>query len=108
MRLRVIVLSIALAVTVSACARRNEPPPEPPSEGSIDFVRNSEFSGPRLRVFLTLEGRPRGIRQHDRRCCRFTARSYAHSGPSGTGLDVHQGRGGRHVGGVCPGELGRR
>ena len=55
MRLRVIVLSIALAVTVSACARRNEPPPEPPSEGSIDFGRNSEFSGPRLRVFLTLE-----------------------------------------------------
>ena len=51
MRLCVIVLGIVLVLTVSACARRNEPPPE----GSIDFERNSEFSGPRLRVFLTLE-----------------------------------------------------
>ena len=47
-------LSIVLVLTAAACARRDDPPP-PVDEGAINFVRNTEFSGPRLRVFLTLE-----------------------------------------------------
>ena len=49
-----ILLAIVLVLTVGACARRDDPPP-PADEGTIDFERNSEFSGPHLRVFLTLE-----------------------------------------------------
>ena len=49
-----ILLSIVLVLTATACARRNDPP-SPVDEGTIDFVRNTEFSGPMLRVFLTLE-----------------------------------------------------
>ena len=47
-------LAILLVLTAGACSRRDDPPP-PADEGRIDFQRNSEFSGPRLRVFLTLE-----------------------------------------------------
>ena len=54
MKPTVILLSIVLVLTATACARRNDLPP-PVDEGTIDFVRNTEFSGPRLRVFLTLE-----------------------------------------------------
>ena len=46
--------AIVPALTTVACARRDDPPP-PADEGSIRFERNSEFSGPRLRVFLTLD-----------------------------------------------------
>ena len=49
-----ILIGIVLALTASACARRDNPPP-PADGGAINFVRNTEFSGPRLRVFLTLE-----------------------------------------------------
>ena len=52
--MKIIILSLVLALAATACARRNDPPP-PTEEGKIDFVRNSEFSGPRLRVFLTLQ-----------------------------------------------------
>ena len=50
----VILLGIVLVLTASACARRDDPPPAA-DEGTIDFVRNTEFSGTRLRVFVTLE-----------------------------------------------------
>ena len=50
-----ILLAIVLALTAGACARSDNPPASA-DEGDIDFVRNSEFSGPRLRVFLTLAG----------------------------------------------------
>ena len=49
-----ILLAIVLALTAGACSRRDDAPP-PADEGTIDFERNSEFAGPRLRVFLTLE-----------------------------------------------------
>ena len=45
-----ILLGIVLVLAVSGCARSPDD-----DEGSIDFGRNSEFSGPALRVFLTLE-----------------------------------------------------
>ena len=47
-------LAVLLVLTAGACSRRDEPPP-PADESRIDHERNSEFSGPRLRVFLTLE-----------------------------------------------------
>ena len=47
-------LAVVLLLTASACARRDDPPP-PADEGRIHHVRNSEFAGPHLRVFLTLE-----------------------------------------------------
>ena len=46
-------LAVVLALTAGACARRDDPPSA--DEGQIHHVRNSEFSGPRLQVFLTLE-----------------------------------------------------
>ena len=49
-----ILLVLVLALTAGACANRGKPARHA-GEGSIDFERNSEFSGPRLRVFLTLE-----------------------------------------------------
>ena len=52
MRPTVILLGIVLVLAVSGCARS---PVADDDEGGIDFVRNSEFSGPTLRVFLTLE-----------------------------------------------------
>ena len=48
-----ILLAIILALTSSACSRRDDPPP-PADEDRIHFERNTEFSGPRLRVFLSL------------------------------------------------------
>ena len=47
-------LAVVLVLAAGACSRRDDPPP-PADEGTIDFGRNSEFSGPHLRVFLTLE-----------------------------------------------------
>ena len=46
-------LGIVLMLTAGACSRRDNPPPA--DEVTIDFKRNTEFSGPHLRVFLTLE-----------------------------------------------------
>ena len=45
-----ILLGMVLVLAVSGCARSPDD-----DEGSIDFGRNSEFSGPALRVFLTLD-----------------------------------------------------
>ena len=50
MRPTVILPGIVLVLAVSGCTRS---PVD--NEGSIDFGRNSEFSGPALRVFLTVE-----------------------------------------------------
>ena len=50
MRLIVIFLGVALVLGMSGCA--GSPVDD---EGGIDFGRNSEFAGPKLRVFLTLE-----------------------------------------------------
>ena len=47
-------LAVVLMLAAGACSRRDEAPP-PADEGTIDFGRNSEFSGPHLRVFLTLD-----------------------------------------------------
>ena len=50
MRLMIILLGLALVLGVSGCA--GSPADD---EGGIDFERSSEFAGPKLRVFLTLE-----------------------------------------------------
>ena len=50
----VILLGIVLVSTTGACIGR-EDAPQTAREGSIHFMRNTEFSGPHLRVFLTLE-----------------------------------------------------
>ncbi len=52
MRPITILLGTVLALTVGACSRNGEPAED---EGGIHHGRNSEFSGPQLRVFLTLE-----------------------------------------------------
>ena len=49
-----ILLGIALVLTAGACSRRDDQPLAD-DEGRIKHVRNSEFSGPHLRVFLTPE-----------------------------------------------------
>jgi hypothetical protein len=51
MRPIVIVLGLALVLAVSGCGRSTTTD----DEGRIDFGRNSEFAGPKLRVFLTLD-----------------------------------------------------
>jgi len=51
MRVPVIVVGLVLVLGVSGCAGL----PDADDEGGIDFGRNSEFAGPKLRVFLTLE-----------------------------------------------------
>ena len=48
----IVSLAILLALAAGACSRRDDPPPA--DEGRIQHERNSEFSGPRLRVFVTL------------------------------------------------------
>ena len=48
-----IILGTVLALAASGCSRNNQTPAE--DEGRIRHVRNSEFSGPHVRVFLTLE-----------------------------------------------------
>ena len=53
MRFPIILLGAVLALTASACARNDAPTPD--DEGAIRFERNSEFSGPSLRVFLELQ-----------------------------------------------------
>ena len=45
-------LAIVLVLTAGACSRGDDPPDD---EGRIDRGRNSAFTGPRLRVFVTLE-----------------------------------------------------
>lgn len=50
MRHPVILLGMILWLAASGCARSTAV-----DEGSIDFARNTEFAGPTLRVFLTLE-----------------------------------------------------
>ncbi len=52
MRLNVILLGAALLLGVSSCVGSRSPADD---EGHIDFGRNSEFAGPRLRMFATLE-----------------------------------------------------
>jgi len=47
-----ILLGLVLVLAASACTPGGGPPPE---EGPISFERNTEFSGPRLRVFVTLK-----------------------------------------------------
>ena len=53
-----ILLVLVLGFVASSCARRSDSPPSIPDgaeEDAIHFERNSEFTGPRLRVFVTLE-----------------------------------------------------
>ena len=52
MRQTVILLGVALVLAVSGCGRSTTTTDD---EGYIDFGRNSEFAGPKLRVFLTLD-----------------------------------------------------
>ena len=49
-----LIVSLAVLLVLAGCSRRDDPPP-PADEGRIQHERNSEFTGPRLRVFLTLE-----------------------------------------------------
>ena len=46
-------LSLVLVLAASACTHHGGPPTA--EEDGIHFERNTEFSGPRLRVFLTLD-----------------------------------------------------
>lgn len=49
---------LILALAASACTYRSDLPPSAPKgakEDDIHFERNTEFTGPRLRVFVTLE-----------------------------------------------------
>ena len=103
MRPVAILLTIAVALTAGACSRRDDPPPP---DDPITFERNSEFSTLYLRVFLTLDdGTEVSVNTtHDAVATRN--RHHPHPRPSGTELDVRQGRGHRHVGGLRPGELG--
>ncbi|MCY3702861.1 MAG: hypothetical protein OXG16_09290 [Rhodospirillales bacterium] len=48
------VLAVILVLTASACAGIGTSPP-PPDQDGISFERNSEFSGPSLRVFVQLD-----------------------------------------------------
>ena len=52
MRLTVILLGVALVLGMGGCVGSRSPADD---EGRIDFGRNSEFAGPKLRVFVTLE-----------------------------------------------------
>lgn len=54
MRLTAILLGIVLVMAAGACAGRDDAP-RTADQSTIDFGRNTEFSGPHLRVFLTLE-----------------------------------------------------
>lgn len=47
-------LAVITLLTASACARIGGSPP-PPDQDGISFERNSEFSGPSLRVFVQLD-----------------------------------------------------
>jgi hypothetical protein len=49
---RAIMALLVVALTMSACMNRHD---VPPADEGIDFVRNTEFSGPYLRVFVTTE-----------------------------------------------------
>ena len=55
MRLPFALLAAVLAVSASACGGRTVPPED---AGPIEFVRNSEFVGPHLRVFITQDDGP--------------------------------------------------
>ena len=52
MRPTITLLGIVLVLAASGCTNS---PDDVDDEGSIDFGRNSEFSGPALRVFMTLD-----------------------------------------------------
>ena len=47
---RAIMIPLMAALTMSACANRDD---VPPADEGISFERNTEFSGPHLRVFVT-------------------------------------------------------
>lgn len=47
-------LAVITVLTASAWARIGGSPP-PPDQAGISFERNTEFAGPRLRVFVQLE-----------------------------------------------------
>ncbi len=50
-----LLLVIVLALTASACVRRDDPP----SDDLIQLERNTEFDGANLRLFVTLDDGPR-------------------------------------------------
>ena len=81
MRLSTALFAAVLIMSVSACGGRNE---RPEDTGPINFERNSEFSGPNLRVFLTLEdGTPLSV---------DTADDAVQTSPGSTPLPGHQAR----------------
>ena len=78
MRVTVLLLGIVLLVSASGCAR------SPADDGHIDFVRNTEFSGPKLRVFVTLkDGREASVNTTD---------DAVDSGSAATPIPGHQAR----------------
>ena len=83
MRPPTIVLCAVLALTASACTRNDAPTPD--DEGPIRFVRNSEFSGPSLRVFLEL--------RDGTRASVNTADDVVDTQPGTTIIPGHQARG---------------
>ena len=83
MRNSVTLLAIVSMLGAGACTHRGGPAAETDS-GSIDFVRNSEFTGPKLRVFLTLDdGRELSVNTTDDAVATRTA---------GTPIPGHQAR----------------
>ena len=81
MRPITILLGTVLALTFGACSRNGEPAE---GEGRIQHERNSAFSGPHLRVFLTLEdGTEASVN---------TAEDAVATAPGSTPLPGHQAR----------------
>ena len=84
MRLSTPLFAAVLMLSVSACGGRDERLQEPQDTGPISFERNSAFSGPHLRVFLTLkDGTPLSVN---------TADDAVDTNPGSTPLPGHQAR----------------
>ncbi len=81
MKLSTALFAAVLMVSVGACGGREE---RPEDTGPINFERNSAFTGPNLRVFLTLEdGTPLTVN---------TADDAVKTSPGSTPLPGHQAR----------------
>ena len=81
MRLSTALFAAVLMVSVGACGGRTE---QPEDAGPIRFERNTAFSGPHLRVFLTLEdGTPLSVN---------TADDAVETSPGSTPLPGHEAR----------------
>lgn len=94
MRLPFSLLAVVSMLLASACTNRDDPLVAEAGDdtGPIAFERNSEFSGPHLRVFLNLEdGTPVSVDTTDD-VVSTRPGSTPLPGHRAPGLDVRQGR----------------